>query len=100
MAADRFERVRVGGVELNGAGAGAARQGYEGVRLGLEVQCRDHRHRDLDVGRVRIGGVLRPQHRAAAGLDPGKGRAGADTAVFELQRRSAGHEAREEQASQ
>ncbi len=100
MAAHMLESVRVAGVKLDGAAARPAREGHEGVGLGLEVQCRDHGHRDLDVGRVRIGGVLRPQHRAAAGLDAGKRRAGADTAVLELQRRSAGDEGRQKHAGQ
>jgi hypothetical protein len=60
----------------------------------------DDHHRDLDVGRVRIGGVFRPQHRAAARLDARVGRAGTDATIFELERRGAGHEGKQEQAGQ
>ena len=71
---------------------------HDRVGFGVQVQCGHHGDAQLDIRRGGVGRVFGPQHRAAARLDSGMARAGADAAFLQDQVLCAGAAAKGEQS--
>ena len=86
LAAQGLEGRAIGGIELDGALAGAARERHQRIGRGPERQRRHHGDAQTDAAGRGLVRIQRPLETAAARLDAGECRTGADPAVLKLQR--------------